>query len=406
MNTKPLPLSSIELYDLIAREIPSLTALRRKLHEHPDLMFEETFAQGLIAEELSALGIPFEKGIAGTGIAGIIETPGAPENSPATGLRADMDALPLQEETGAPWASREPGKMHACGHDGHVTMLIGAARVLSAAREKLPRPVKLIFQPGEEGGMGALKMLEEGVLTEKVCRHPVDTMFALHGYPYGDAGHLYIKPGSMFAAVDDYEVTFHGRGGHGSMPHNTVDPVVAIAQAVVSLQTIVSRNVDPLHPAVITVGHLAAGQKSNIIPGSAVLSATIRTFAPQIRELVTKRFHEVMEHTAQAFGCSTSIEHTVFCPVTNNSEDITRHVMAFARGLLGSEKVHLMEAPCTGSEDFAFFCNNVPSAIAFLGLRPEDAATFPDLHNPHFDFNDHVLAHGIGLLCAFALSGH
>ena len=293
-----------EIEQLIAAQMPDLVRIRHDLHAHPQIGFEETVAARIVQEELGLAGVPFQANVATTGVVGWL-IPEGMEGRDAVALRADMDALPLQEETGLLYASEVEGRMHACGHDGHVAILIGAARVLARLRERLPRPVKLVFQPAEEGLGGAKVMLDAGVLTEKVGRLKVGAIYALHGWPTLPVGTLGTRTGPLMAGADRFEIVIHGKGGHGAMPHRAVDPIVAAAQVVVALQTVVSRNIDPTAQAVVTVGQCHAGTAINIIPESATLAGTIRTLEDSVAEHVHRRLSAVAQHVAAGMGESS-----------------------------------------------------------------------------------------------------
>jgi amidohydrolase len=389
------------LEELIAPLIQDLADIRHELHAHPQLGYEETFARDLIIKELQALNIEHLTGIAGTGIVGVIGPEGA--SGKAIVLRADMDALPIQEESGVPWTSRTPGRMHACGHDGHVAILIGVARVLSRLRENLPCPVKVVFQPAEEGGQGGKVMVEEGVLTERIGHHAVKAAFALHGYPNAPVGYYLVRPGAMMAALDDLDLVIRGRGGHASKPQDSIDPIIAAAHIVTSLQTIVSRNVDPFEQAVLTIAQISGGQKHNIIPETASMKANIRSLDPDVRSLILRRFSDLAKGVSAGFQCGAEITHCLSIPATVNDSAMAAYCAGVAKDVLGEDRVLEKSHPSMGSEDFSYFCNAVPSCIGYLGIRPGNRKEYPGLHNVHFDFTDEAIAVGVRLMCSFAL---
>ncbi|MFW6059890.1 MAG: M20 metallopeptidase family protein [Phycisphaeraceae bacterium] len=399
-----------ELEGLIEAEVAALVELRHDLHRHPQLAYEETYASQRVQARLTELGVPFEAGFAETGVIGWIEpTDDAARVRPAVGLRADMDALPITEETGVPYASETQGVMHACGHDGHTTILLGAATVLAKLRERLPRPVKLVFQPAEEGRAGGKKLMEAGVLTEKVGGHRVAQLFGLHGWPWLELGVVGCKEGPIMASMDDFTITVRGAGGHGAAPHTTADPMVAAAQIVTALQSIVSRNVDPLEPAVLTVGTLNAGQAPNIIPDTAELTGTIRALSGATAQLIHRRLREIAESIAAAMGCVAEVTIHIGYPVTLNDADCADTVLATACDVLGEGRSVRIDRPSMAAEDFAFYgqsnepADGVPSAFYFLGLRPADREEYPGLHTPRFDFHDGVIPTGVRMMCELAL---
>jgi amidohydrolase len=390
------------LEEMIAPISGELKEIRHELHAHPQLGYDETYARDLIIRELERLNIAPVTGIAGTGVVGLIEPEGNFQK--AIALRADMDALPIQEESGLPWASRISGKMHACGHDGHVAILIGATRILSRLRDRLPCPIKVIFQPAEEGGQGGKAMVEQGVLTEKIARYAVRAAFALHGYPNAPVGQYLVRSGPMMAALDDLDVEIKGKGGHASRPQDTIDPIIAAAHIVTSLQTIISRNVDSFDQAVITIAQISAGQKHNIIPETATMKANIRSLNPTVRQLILRRFKELANAISEGFQCSAEINHSLSIPATVNDEAMTGYCITVAKRLLGADNVREKSNPSMGSEDFSYFCQAVPSCIGYLGVRPVERAEYPGLHNVHFDFTDEAIDVGVKLMCSFALS--
>ena len=388
----------------IAEILPRIVELRHDLHAHPELAFDETYTSELIQRELGAAGIEFRAGLAETGVVGwILPQDPAARARKAVGLRADMDALPVPERTGKPYASRNPGRAHACGHDGNTAMLLGAGMVLAGLADELPRPVKLVFQPAEERGGGARKLIEQGAMGAEVGGCEIGAMFALHADALLPVGRLGLRSGPSKARVDSFDLVVEGRGGHGGRPHETRDPIVAAAQVLVALQTIVSRNVLPLDAAVVTVGKFHAGAVRNVIPDRAELSGTIRTFRDETAELVRRRIADLATGLARGMGCEAHVTFSDGYPVTDNDPAAAERFRA-AAAFLGPDGV-FEDAPSMGAEDFAFYCQLIPSCIAGLGVRPADAAEGPGLHNPKFDFNDEALPIGIRLLCELALAG-
>ena len=407
----------------IARDLPDLVRIRRELHAHPQFGYEETFAAELVQRELAARGVPFQAGVAKTGVVGwllpdrggaeeqgvrrLLQQEKVPDPSfpaGAVALRADMDALPLDEATGLPYASGTPGVMHACGHDGHVAMLIGAARALERLRDRLPRPVKLLFQPAEERLGGAAKMVEAGALDERIGGVKVAVIFALHGFPGVDLGAVATRSGPIMSGADNFDILVRGRGGHGAIPQLAADPVLAAAHVVTALQSIASRNVDPTASAVVTVGKLHAGTAFNIIPQTAHIEGTVRTFEPAVAELVHGRIKAIAEQVAGGLGCSADVRIVPYYPVTANDPRATEFFLRVARGVLGEPAVRLLERPEMGSEDFSFYARKVPGCYFLLGLHPPGAEPLPPNHSPLFDFNDLAIGTGVKLLVALALS--
>ncbi len=407
--TPPLSSDTLEfIRTAIGARLPHVIALRRDLHAHPQIGYEETYASELVQRELTALGIPFEAGLAKTGVVGWIR--GARHGQDVTdavALRADMDALPITEETGLPYASRYHGVMHACGHDGHTAMLLGAAAVLKQMADRLPRPVKLIFQPAEEGGGGGDGMVRAGALTQQLGGLTVRRIFGLHGYPSMAVGTLTTRPGPIMAATAEFRIALTGLGGHAAMPHTTIDPVPAAAQLIAALQTVVSRNVPATSPAVITVAQLHAGSGTalNVIPTKAELAGTIRYFHAPAFEIIERRMRVLTEQTAAAFGLRVAIDIKNGYPATLNDPTATEAMQAVARQVLGGEQVVAMADPIMGAEDFAYYGPHASAAFAFIGVRPAGQETYPALHTPKFDFTDAALPHGIALHCGFAFGG-
>lgn len=394
---------------LVQEVLPAVMAIRHDLHKHPELSFQEERTSAVVQRELAALGIQFKSGIAGTGVVGYLPaTDPAGMTRPSVALRADMDALPIQESTRREYASCTPGVMHACGHDGHTAMLIGAAKVLSKVQR--PRPVTFIFQPAEENGGGGEKMVQAGVLqggalgeSNGGLGNPVGVIFGLHGWPQIALGQVATRPGALLASVDDFEVTMVGTQAHGAYPHLGNDAIVACAQAIVALQSIVARNVSPMESAVLTVGAIHSGTADNIIPREAKFIGTVRTLTPALRTLMRKRFFSVVQNVAEAMGCEARIHWNESYPVTMNDPVATDVFFGIARRALGPGRVDLVEQPSMGGEDFSYFARQIPACFFMLGLRPKGAESYPSLHQPEFDFNDDALETGIEMLVRCAL---
>ncbi|MFO0963506.1 MAG: amidohydrolase [Phycisphaerales bacterium] len=389
------------LRELVAQELPRVVALRHDLHMHPEIAYEEHRTAGVVVRELTDAGIAHVAGMAGgTGVLGHL----AGRAPRATALRADMDALPIVEETGAPYASTIPGRMHACGHDGHTAILLGAARVLARAAQEapLPRPVTLVFQPAEEGGAGGKRMVDEGALDGSRLGPPADSAFGLHGWPDLPLGQVSTRPGPMLAASDRFEIHIEGRGAHAAYPHTGVDPVCCAGAMLQSLHAIVSRSVDPLDSAVVSVTVVQAGTAFNIIPPHATLRGTLRSLRESTRCLLEERVAAVAHGIAAAHGCTARCEITRSYPVTENDPGAVAAFETIARDALGAAQVPPLPHPVMGGEDFAFYGQRVPACFFALGLAPA-GRTWPTLHAPTFDFNDDALGVGIEMMCRLAL---
>lgn len=388
------------LHDLL----PRLVEIRHDLHAHPQLCYEETYASTLVQRELTAAGIPFQAGIATTGVVAWLIPDGPAASRPAIALRGDMDALPIIEETGLPYASTHPGWMHACGHDGHTTIALGAALILNQIKDQLPQPVKIFFQPAEEGGAGGRVMVEQGVLTEKVGGCRVAHCYGLHGLPEMPLGTLVHRAGPMMAATCSFDITVRGSGGHAAMPQHTADPIVAASQLISGAQTLVSRFVEPTDPLVVSFTKVRAGDAYNVIPDTCTLSGTIRSINDLTAEQVYARLTDFAQQTAVAHRCTAEVDLERGYPVVVNDPATTAYVRQVAESILGSDHVFDMPAPVMGGEDFAYFCQAVPSCFSFIGLRPHGQEHYPGLHTARFDFNDHALKIGIRLMCGFAMN--
>ncbi len=399
------------IQSLIDAELPALRDIRRDLHQHPELSYQEVRTSHVVKRELTKLGIAFKDGLGkGTGVIAHLPASNAADNAKGSvGLRADMDALPIEERTGVAYCSKTPGVMHACGHDGHTTILLGVARILSKVHR--PNPVTFVFQPAEEGGGGAEVMCNEGVLEGnqngkgRGIGAPVRTMFGLHGWPTVELGKIASRVGPLLAATDDFEVVMRGTQAHGAYPHQGNDAILASAQVITQLQSIVARNMSPLDSCVVTVGAIHAGTADNIIPETCSFIGTIRTLKAETRALAKKRFFEIVEHGARAMGCVAEITWKPGYPVTHNDPKAAAKFFEIAESIMPAGTVERVDNPTMGGEDFAYFGQHVPSCFYMLGLKPADAATYPTLHQPDFDFNDDALPIGIRVMCELALRG-
>ncbi|SNX70518.1 hippurate hydrolase [Cereibacter ovatus] len=367
---------------------------RRHLHRHPELRFDCHETADFIARRLQEFGVDqIHQGIATSGLVAIIE---GQAEGPTIGLRADMDALPITEATGADHASTRPGRMHACGHDGHVTMLLGAARYLAETRRFSGR-VALMFQPAEEDGGGGEVMVQEGVME----RFGITQVYGIHNAPNVPLGRFVTAPGPLMAAVDTATVRVIGRGGHGATPHETVDPVVAIVGMVQALQTIISRNLYPLDELVLSVTQIHTGTASNIIPEDGWFCATIRTFTPDVREMVRRRFHEIVEGHAAAYGVETLIDYELGYPPTVNDPEKAAFAIEVAAEIAGAAGVEANANREMGSEDFAYMLEARPGAYLFLGTGPGAG-----LHHPAYDFNDEAAPIGASFFARLVERAH
>ncbi|NMB88448.1 MAG: amidohydrolase [Chloroflexi bacterium] len=374
--------------------------VRRDLHRHPELGFQEYRTAGIIAAELAKLNIETMSGIAQTGVVGLIE--GA-RPGPVVLLRFDMDALPIQEENQVEYVSTRPGVMHACGHDGHVAIGLTVARLLAGARPDLAGTIKLVFQPAEEGLGGAERMLAEGVLENP---RP-DYALALHLWNDREVGWAGIVPGALMAGADKFQVRISGRGGHGGLPEQSIDPVVAAAQLVSGIQTIVSRNLSPLEAGVISVTQLTAGDTFNVIPAWAEIKGTIRTFDPPVRQRILERLQALVEHVPAAFGCTSALEVRQVTPAVVNDARVTAVVEQAARDSGAGFQIE-SDYHTTVSEDMAYLLERVPGCYFFVGSANAQAGLNFGHHHPRFDFDERALPLAAGLMAsaAAALAGY
>jgi amidohydrolase len=362
-----------------------LTAWRRDLHAHPELGFEENRTADFIAEKLTSWGIAVHRGLAGTGVVGTVQGRGS--GNRAIGLRADMDALPITELNQFEHASQYPGHMHACGHDGHTTMLLGAARLLAQSRD-FAGTVHCIFQPAEEGLGGAERMLSDGLFTQFPC----DAVYGLHNWPGMQFGTVGMRTGPMMAAMDSISIEVTGKGGHGALPHLAVDPVVVCAQIITALQTLVSRATDPLSAAVVSITCIQGGTAHNVIPESVRMLGTVRSFSPAVRDALESGIKRIAAGVAQALGARATVDYQRLAPAVVNAAREVEIAARAAAEVVGAEHVANNIDPIMGSEDFAFMLVAKPGAYVFLGQA--GSANSCMVHNPQYDFDDRLLPIG------------
>jgi hippurate hydrolase len=357
---------------------------RRHLHENPELLYDVHETAAFVAEKLKSFGCDtVETGIGKTGVVGIIK--GKHGDGPVVGFRADMDALPIFETSGKPWASKTPGKAHSCGHDGHTAMLLGAAQYLAETRN-FKGSVAVIFQPAEEGGAGALAMINDGFMD----KYAISQVYGMHNEPKLPVGEFATRKGGAMAAADTFEITVNGRGSHAAQPHRSIDPVVASAHIIIALQSIVSRETDPLKSLVVTVATTHGGEASNVIADFVKLTGTVRTLLPETRDFAQKRLTEIAQATASAHGATAEVDYRRGYPVTFNHDAETDFAAGVARKVAGERAVDTNMAPHMGAEDFSYMLERRPGAFIFIGNG--DTA---NLHNAGYDFNDEALPYGI-----------
>lgn len=378
------------LQDALVHRVGEFIQLRRDIHQHPELAFEEHRTADLVASKLESWGYAVHRGLGGTGVVGTLKRGNGKRK---LGIRADMDALPINENTGLAWASSTPGIMHACGHDGHTAILLAAAKAIAqndSPDSSFNGTLNLIFQPAEEGGGGAVRMMEDGLFTH----HPCDAVFALHNMPGVPVGHFVFRDGAAMASSDYASIRIKGKGGHGAMPHRAADALLAAAAIVLALQTIVSRNVDPLHTAVVTVGALHAGQANNVIPELATMELSVRALDPQVRLLLEQRIKALVTAQAESYGVTAEIDwRKGYCVLVNAAKE-TDFARQVAIDLVGAARVTLQGQALTGSEDFAFMLEQIPGSYLLIGNGDGDSAGACMVHNPGYDFNDENIATG------------
>ena len=372
-----------------------MTEWRHDIHAHPEIAFEEVRTAGIVADKLKSWGIEVHTGIAKTGVVGVLK--GRGDGGRTVALRADMDALPMTEETGLPYQSVNPGKFHGCGHDGHTTMLLGAARYLSETRN-FDGTVYFLFQPAEEGAGGARVMVEEGLLD----RFPCGEVYALHNWPMLPVGEIGVRSGPIMAATDTFSTTIRGVGGHAAMPHLTVDPIVIGAQIVNAWQSLVSRSTDPIRSGVLSVTQFHAGSAFNVIPEQVMLGGTVRTFDPEIQATIRDGMTRLAEGIAGAHGGSAEVEYRTGYPATINPPEYADIAAAVAGTVVGADKVRRDVAPVMGGEDFAYLLNERPGAYLLVGQAGGPSAC--SVHNPKYDFNDEILPIGASVLASIVES--
>ncbi|HZX85625.1 MAG TPA: M20 aminoacylase family protein [Reyranella sp.] len=375
--------------DLFAASQAELTAIRRDIHRHPETAFEEQRTAQIVADKLQSWGIKIHRGLATTGVVGTLK--GKRPGQKTIGLRADMDALHLQEKNDFDYASVHANKMHACGHDGHTTMLLGAAKHLAAAPD-FAGMVHFIFQPAEEGLGGARVMIEEGLFDKFNC----DAVYGMHNMPGFPSGHFAIRAGAMLASSDSWQVTFKGTGGHGAMPDRGTDPTYVAGQFIVAIQGIVGRNVPPSQTAVLSVGHIAGGSAGspNVIPSEVLVSGTARSFSADVRDLLERRLAEVAAGIAQAGGCTAESKYLRRYPALVNSVEQTSLAVEAAAMTVGRDKVDPNTPRISGAEDFAFMLEKKPGAYIMIGNGGPDEGGCHNVHSPLYDFNDRILTTG------------
>ncbi len=381
----------MQILDSIVAQAAGIAAVRRDIHAHPELCFEELRTADLIAAKLTEWGIPVHRGLGKTGVVGIVKGGSSPR---AIGLRADMDALPMQEFNTFAHASRHPGKMHACGHDGHVAMLLAAAQHLARHRD-FDGTVYLIFQPAEEGGGGAREMVNDGLFEQ----FPMQAVFGMHNWPGMPVGTMAVSPGPVMASTSEFKITVRGKGGHAALPHTGIDPVLIACQMVQGFQTIVTRNKKPVDAGVISVTMIHAGEATNVIPDSCELQGTVRTFTTEVLDLIERRMSEISHGVAAAFGAECSFEFVRNYPPTINHPAEAEFARSVMVDLVGADKV-LPQEPTMGAEDFAYMLQAKPGAYFFIANgdgthREMGHGGGPCmLHNPSYDFNDDLIPLG------------
>ena len=386
----------MKILDSIAEAASGIAAVRRDIHAHPELCFKEERTADVIAAQLTAWGIPIHRGLGTTGVVGIVHGRDGGACGRAVGLRADIDALPMQEFNTFDHASKYPGKMHACGHDGHTAMLLAAAQYFSKPEHRnFDGTVYLIFQPAEEGGGGAREMIKEGLFE----RFPMQAVFGMHNWPGMAAGCFAVSPGPVMASSNEFKITIRGKGSHGAMPHLGIDPVPVACQMVQAFQTIISRNKKPIEAGVISVTMIQAGEATNVVPDFCVLQGTVRTFSVELLDMIERRMRQVAEHTCAAFEARCEFEFVRNYPPTINSvaeAEFARQVMI---GIVGEQNV-LPQEPTGGAEDFAFMLQAKPGAYVFIANGDGDHRDMGHgggpctLHNPSYDFNDALIPLG------------
>ena len=379
-QAEPMP-----IVNRIAEFHDEMTAWRRQIHAHPETAFEEHKTAAFVAEKLKSFGIEVHQGLAVTGVVGTLK--GAKGEGPAIGLRADMDALHIEEKNATPWRSQVPGKMHACGHDGHTTMLLGAAKYLAETRN-FAGTVHFIFQPAEEHAGGGKVMVDEGLFR----KFPVDSVYGMHNFPGVDVGRFAVRAGPCMAAADSIDIVVRGKGVHAAAPHLGTDPIVTAAHIVTALQTVASRTVNPLDSVVLTITQIHAGETYNIIPEEVVLRGTLRSFKPEVQATAEAAVKRICNGIAASMNVAVEATYTRGYPPTVNDREEAAFVAGVAAEVTGSHNVSTDPDPVMGAEDFAFMLNQRPGAYIGIGNGPGEGGCW--LHNPHYDFNDEILPIG------------
>lgn len=385
--------TTVKLAEPIVKWQSEIVALRRDIHAHPELAFEEQRTADLVTQQLESWGIPVHRGLGVTGVVGTIH--GRTQDGPALGLRADMDALPMDEVNTFGHASKHPGKMHACGHDGHTAMLLAAARYLAEHRD-FDGTVYVIFQPAEEGFAGAKAMIDDGLFK----LFPMQAVFGMHNWPGMAVGQFAIRPGPMMASSNTFEIRIEGKGAHAAMPNLGTDPVMTAVQLAQTLQTVITRNSNPLDPVVLSITQIHTGSADNVIPNDAVLRGTVRTFSTQALDLIETRMAEITEHTCKALNCRADFTFVRRYPPTVNDPAQTEFCTNVLEGLVGSDNVVTTMQPSMGAEDFAFMLKEIPGCYVWIGNgdgahRDNGHGMGPcTLHNGSYDFNDNIIPLG------------
>lgn len=375
--------------------LPKVQAYREHMHRFPELSFAEFNTMDFVAEQLTKLGIPFDKQIAGTGIVALIRNAEHTIDQSCIALRSELDALPILEQTGATYASQIPGVMHACGHDVHTAILLGAAEIIWENRDRLKAPVKLVFQPGEEKNPGgASLMVAAGVLQNP----PVSAMYALHVFPEMEVGNLGFREGLYMASCDEIYLTIHGKGGHGATPHQTIDPILIGAHLLTGLQQIVSRKCDPKIPCVLSFGHFEALGATNVIPDKAVLKGTFRTMDEPWRNEALQLIRQFVESTVSQFGATVDLEISKGYPVLVNDSKLTQDLFQQAQSFFGEQKVEILPIRLT-SEDFSFYAQEIPVCFFRIGVRNQSKGIVYGVHHPQFDIDPQALVIGMQAMC-------
>ncbi len=366
-----------------------MVARRRDLHQHPELGFEEIRTSGIVAEQLNQLGFEVQRGIGQTGVVGLLE---GPQDGPTVMLRFDMDGLPIIEESGEPYASKNAGVMHACGHDGHTSMGLALAKIMAQYREQMHGRIKFVFQPAEEGLGGAFAMIADGVLENP---RP-DVTFAMHIWTPEEVGNVRVVEGPCMASSSVFTITIHGFGGHGAAPHLANDPIVAAAHIVTALQSIVSRNINPQESVVVSIGEFRAGTTFNVIPDKATLKGTVRSYNNELHRLIYRRILEMATRMAEAFGCKASMETIAIVQAVVNAPEPTAVVRAAAEKIVGADRI--MERRTMASEDMGFFLDEIPGCYFFIGGRNEEKGYIYPHHHPRFDFDERAMIDGVAIM--------